>query len=151
MDIATVVLLLASGACVLGACFEVYRARAARTRRRQRLSQREALPEEEWLNRYMPADLEHREDLAEVLEALGRHVGVPWTSLRPDDSFDGSLGVEGTPFASEELLEFECFMEDWLEKKGISPREVHEMDDVDSFIKCLNRILAEKESKRAQR
>lgn len=91
----------------------------ARQERSTRLAERESLEEGEWIARYLPraASAEYLPAILDVCRALGDHLGITWTKLRPDDSFTGALSVE--PPDDEELFEFEMFLEDWVRKHNL--------------------------------
>jgi hypothetical protein len=88
----------------------------ARRRRQAQLEQHPALGEEEWVSRYLPQAGEHLPAILEVCRALGKHMNVDWTRLRPDDTFTGTYSVKPSSIDDEEMFELELFMENWVEK-----------------------------------
>jgi hypothetical protein len=117
--------------------------RSVRRRRRRELITREVLTEDEWFRRYLPEVSDHRNALAEVLQALGRHLDVPWTCLRPDDTFSGSLSVRDLATGDEELLEFECFLEGWLSMKRLQLRNRALPDELATFLREVHWSLTQ--------
>ena len=73
-------------------------------KRRASISNRLKCSEDVWFRRYYSATNEQRALLVQILEAFAFEIGVDWTQLRPDDTFERDLFV-GSSYAYFEDLE----------------------------------------------
>lgn len=88
--------------------------------RRARFVDRAALPAQEWFTRFCSVRPDQRAALEELLAALGKDIGVEWTKLRPDDTFDGTLCTPPEwSIAEFDFDHIEFCLEDWCKRHGV--------------------------------
>lgn len=100
--------------------------RRARAARRAWFLGREQLTPDEWFAHYLPVSPETRAAVTGLLDLLERGLGVPWTSLRPTDTFPGTLRLPPDPWvwwSGNELENFCEAAEEWVERREITVGE----------------------------
>jgi hypothetical protein len=120
------------------------RVRIASAERRRRFAERELVSGDEWFARYFPDAKAGAPALIEILEKLGKDIGIEWGRLRPEDMFSGTLGLkEGAPGRGEEFDEFFWVLEQWAQKHGIQPQDlgINECDRLIDFLRALDGAL----------
>ncbi|MFO0836943.1 MAG: hypothetical protein U1D55_00330 [Phycisphaerae bacterium] len=108
-------------AVAVGSTAVVWRVASRRhVRRRQRLEKRAGCGEAEWLAVHIPEIRTSTADIVAILGILEKELGVDWTQLRPEDSFDDELRLQPiSTFIDDELAGYEFGVEDFLRAKGL--------------------------------
>ncbi len=89
-------------------------------RRRAAISSRVSCSQDEWFRRYYSATEEQQDLLVQILQALAFEIGVDWTQLRPDDTFEWDLFVGSSYARFEDLEEANLVTWDLVRKKQLA-------------------------------
>jgi hypothetical protein len=109
----------------------------ARLARKRRFEERQCVTSDAWFAAFAPEVVDGREALAELLESLGREIGVDWTRFRPDDRFQGTLRLSLSPSWYEDLAEFEYALEQWAKRHRVPVEGLALPDELGSFLYVL--------------
>jgi len=88
-------------------------------KRRSRFAAREHLSEREWFDRYLPIAEGERDGFVDVLRALGRSIGIQWTTLRPDDTFSRDFSLPQNFVGWDDLEDFESVVSKWFHERKL--------------------------------
>ena len=88
--------------------------------RRKQFQARPTMTRNEWFARNMPGLSRDSEEVIEsVLKALAKEIGVSWSQLSPEDTFERHLRLQGRFAEQEDLDQAEEEILQILEAKGI--------------------------------
>ena len=106
------------GVVLILALLFAWQRRGFRKRRGQFL-QRTPLAVDEWFANFYPIASEDREAVIEFLSVLGREIGIQWTQLRPEDTFEDAILIESRYAYWEDLEEVNLYLADLAAKSSI--------------------------------
>ena len=112
--------------------------------RKERFAERDVLAAEQWFRTFFPTLTQSQPILAELLNELGKEIGIEWTRFRPEDTFSESFLFKKPRYGDHDELDgFFCAQGEWITKHNIDPNDVPEpeVDRLDEYVWKMHRLL----------